>query len=119
MEIYNEGVYDLLDVGTRDKPLEEWTKVLRVCVYSCQSQRGALRLRRMCWYRQTQSAGRMCACNVMLARVACLYTYSCPTIHWHARQIMMMDDEDGEMHLRNLKLYEATTEEVSACTCLV
>ena len=25
---------------------------------------------------------------------------------------MMMDDEEGEMHLRNLKLYEATTEEV-------
>jgi hypothetical protein len=23
----------------------------------------------------------------------------------------MMDDEDGEMHLKNLKLYEATTEE--------
>jgi kinesin family protein 6/9 len=23
----------------------------------------------------------------------------------------MMDDEDGEMHLRNLKLYEATSEE--------
>ena len=29
------------------------------------------------------------------------------------KQIMMMDDEDGEMHLRNLKLYEAATEEVS------
>ncbi len=24
----------------------------------------------------------------------------------------MMDDEDGEMHLRNLRLYEAATEEV-------
>ena len=32
---------------------------------------------------------------------------------------MMMDDEEGEMHLRNLKLYEATTEEVShVCTVI-
>lgn len=27
MEIYKESVYDLLDVGTRNKPLEDWTKV--------------------------------------------------------------------------------------------
>jgi hypothetical protein len=27
MEIYKEGVYDLLDVRSRNKPLEEWTKV--------------------------------------------------------------------------------------------
>ncbi|GAB5030707.1 kif6 type kinesin-like protein [Nannochloropsis oceanica] len=51
MEIYKESAYDLLDVSTRTKPLEGWTK------------------------------------------------------------IQMMDDEDGEMNLRNLKLYEATSEE--------
>jgi len=29
---------------------------------------------------------------------------------WHCK-VLMMDDEDGEMHLRHLKLYEAASEE--------
>lgn len=31
MEVYKESVYDLLDTNSRNKPLEEWTKVTNSC----------------------------------------------------------------------------------------
>lgn len=53
LEIYNEALYDLLDPGQKDRPIEQWTKV------------------------------------------------------------QLLEDEDGELHVRNLRVFEVDDEEAA------